>query len=408
LYFGLGVLSTALIMLIVAPIVWRRAVVLTRRRIESSVPLTVDEILVHKDRLRAEHAMTVRRLELSVKQLRRKVATQLAEIGNSGAQMRALGAEKDDLTKRIAALETELGDGAEEVKSAREDMARLAEQLRSAEATIEERGSQLDELGLEIQAISLTSSNRQVDLAAREADIDRLQAEISAMREQRKELERELRDAKTEARAANEVLHAETRKTGEMGKRIDKLMADLSDREELLDRRQREIERLRERAKETKAQTASVAAAPAGEDSVQSGERLKIVELMSPLVGELEDGNYQKAAKKLSKEIKRDREKIQELEKTVHDLQNRIAARGSGARPEANNANALREQINEIAAEMIHITALLEGADSPINEILAKDDGQLNGKRSLADRVKALQKAADKYGERTSGEAPQA
>jgi septal ring factor EnvC (AmiA/AmiB activator) len=408
LYFALGVLCAGLVVMIVAPIIWRRAVILTRKRIEASVPLTVDEILAHKDRLRAEHAMTVRRLEMSVKQLRRKVATQLAEIGNNGAELRALSADKDDKDKSIVKLTAVLERGAAETKEIQDNLDRVAEQLRAAEETIEERGEQLEQLGREVEAISLTSSNRQVDLAAREGDIDRLHSEFAAMREQRKDLEREVRDAKAEARAANEVLQVETRKTADMGKRIDKLMADISDREELLERRAREMDRLKEKLKEAKVQAATeVKAAPQpaaqapekrSHGQMAQNERLKIVELMSPLVGELPpDGDYGKAAKKLSKEIKRDREKIVALERTVQTLQTRMAARNAGLKTDASAAE-LRDQINEIAAEMIHITALLEGEGSPINEILNKDEGTVNGggRRSLADRVRALQKAAEK------------
>ena len=44
LYFALGFLCAAFLAALVAPAVWRRAVMLTRRRIEASVPLTLDEI----------------------------------------------------------------------------------------------------------------------------------------------------------------------------------------------------------------------------------------------------------------------------------------------------------------------------------------------------------------------------
>ena len=62
LVFILGFLSAGLIALIVAPMVWRRAVALTRKRIEASMPLTQAEIQADKDRMRAEFAMATRRL----------------------------------------------------------------------------------------------------------------------------------------------------------------------------------------------------------------------------------------------------------------------------------------------------------------------------------------------------------
>jgi hypothetical protein len=56
-------------------------------------------------------------------------------------------------------------------------------------------------------------------------------------------------------------------------------------------------------------------------------------------------------------------------------------------------ASALREQMNELAAEVVHLTAKLEGPASPIGKALAAPSDANPGKRSLADRVRALQKA---------------
>ncbi|RVD41448.1 hypothetical protein EN746_32090, partial [Mesorhizobium sp. M8A.F.Ca.ET.023.02.2.1] len=59
------------------------------------------------------------------------------------------------------------------------------------------------------------------------------------------------------------------------------------------------------------------------------------------------------------------------------------------------NGAALREQMNELAAEVVHLTAKLEGPDSPIAKALAapQDNRSAGHDRSLADRVRALQKA---------------
>ena len=80
LFFALGFLCAGFLALMVAPAVWRRAVALTRKRVEASVPLTLAEIQADKDRIRAEYAMSTRRLEMSVKALREKAAEQLVEI----------------------------------------------------------------------------------------------------------------------------------------------------------------------------------------------------------------------------------------------------------------------------------------------------------------------------------------
>src|SRR2546428_11674318 len=64
MYFGLGFLAAALIGLIIVPFVLARAVRLTVRRLEAATPLSMAEIQADKDQLRAEFAMSTRRLEM--------------------------------------------------------------------------------------------------------------------------------------------------------------------------------------------------------------------------------------------------------------------------------------------------------------------------------------------------------
>ncbi|MGN6470538.1 MAG: hypothetical protein ACTHLC_13250 [Rhizobiaceae bacterium] len=55
----------------------------------------------------------------------------------------------------------------------------------------------------------------------------------------------------------------------------------------------------------------------------------------------------------------------------------------------------MREQISNLAAEMVALTALIEGPDSPIDKALAEPETALPGAPpSLAERVRALREAA--------------
>ena len=61
--FALGFLAAALLVAMILPAFNRRAQRLIQRRLESQLPLTRQEIFAERDRLRAEFAVTVRRLE---------------------------------------------------------------------------------------------------------------------------------------------------------------------------------------------------------------------------------------------------------------------------------------------------------------------------------------------------------
>lgn len=90
MYFGIGFLSAALIAISIAPLVHARAVRLTRRRLENAMPQSMAEIIADKDLQRAEFAVSTRRLEITMENLREHNATQRAEIGR-----------KDDVINRL-------------------------------------------------------------------------------------------------------------------------------------------------------------------------------------------------------------------------------------------------------------------------------------------------------------------
>src|SRR6185436_182872 len=101
MYFGIGFLVAALIGLVVVPLVHNRAVRLTMRRLEAATPLSMAEIQADKDQLRAEFAMSTRRLELSVEQMKARTTNQLADLGKKSDAINRLKAE---LGEKAAAI----------------------------------------------------------------------------------------------------------------------------------------------------------------------------------------------------------------------------------------------------------------------------------------------------------------
>src|SRR6201988_4157337 len=98
MFFGLGFLAASLIGLIIVPFVHGRAVRLTIRRLEAATPLSMAEIQADKDNLRAEFAMSARRLEISVEQLKAKTTTQLGDIARKTEAINKLKAELAEKT----------------------------------------------------------------------------------------------------------------------------------------------------------------------------------------------------------------------------------------------------------------------------------------------------------------------
>lgn len=108
MYCGIGFLFAALIGLAVFPLVRGRAVRLTMRRLQHAIPLSMTEIQADKDLLRAEFAMSTRRLEMSVDRLKNKTTSELAELAKKGDAINTLKIEQDEKNVEIIALKTQV------------------------------------------------------------------------------------------------------------------------------------------------------------------------------------------------------------------------------------------------------------------------------------------------------------
>src|SRR6187397_114469 len=151
MFFGIGFLFAALIGVVIIPFVQARAVRLTMRRLEAATPLSMAEIQADKDQLRAEFAMSTRRLEMSVEQMKAKSTSQLAELGKKGDAINQLKKELGEKTAAIFALEAR-------------DKA-LRDQLRATEEEVSVKTTAMHEA-------QRTLSDKEADLARLIADLD--------------------------------------------------------------------------------------------------------------------------------------------------------------------------------------------------------------------------------------------
>ena len=115
MYIGIGLLAGCLIAVAVVPLVHERAVRLTARRLEAALPRSIDEVQAGMDLLRADFAMSLRRIEKTNEQLRNKTASQLVELGKRADVINRLKAQRDGLrvellstTAEVAALKKQI------------------------------------------------------------------------------------------------------------------------------------------------------------------------------------------------------------------------------------------------------------------------------------------------------------
>lgn len=363
LFFVLGFLTAGFLVLLIAPAVWRRTVSVTRQRVEAKLPMTPEEIRAGKDSLRAEHAMAVRKVEVQLKAAQEKVLAQAVELSRNREALKLLNSDQVDKGRTVSELEAQGGGLREEVARREEQIKILGGKLAEAERKLDLHAHELEEAGRLFDEASLASSNRQIEIVSRESEMGKLSDDMSALRNQRKEIDRRLSELEADNKAVRDALKSETKRAMDLDKKLERMVATLSDRDDKLERRENELARLREQLKAKSAETAVSAEAPS------PAERERFEGRLTTLV----------------RENKR--------------LKGELLSQASRTDPAAGQDAVLREQMHELAAEVVALTARLEGANSPIAKALdGAGDVAPGAERaaviSLADRVRALQKSA--------------
>jgi chromosome segregation ATPase len=171
MYLAIGFLVSMLFGLMIVPLVHNRAVRLTTR-------LSMAEIQADKDQLRAEFAMSARRLEMNVDQLKNKTTSQLAELGKKSDAINRMKLELGEKNATIFSLEAREKAVKEQLRATEEEFAAKTEGLRLAEQNLTDKQSELAKINSELSDRSMMAESRQVELVAVRAQIDELKNRV--------------------------------------------------------------------------------------------------------------------------------------------------------------------------------------------------------------------------------------
>jgi chromosome segregation ATPase len=409
MYGGLGFLVASLLALVTMPLIHARAVRLTIRRLEAATPLSMAEIQADKDQLRAEFAMSTRRLEISVEQLKSKTTSQLAELGKKTDAINRLKRELGEQTTTIFALEARDKALKEQLHATEDELAAKTNALYEAERALADKQSQLSRLTSEISGRGVLSGSQQVEVLSLRTQVENLKSKITELEREVREAEKRLAQEQRDAAAAAAELAAERGEVVRLGERIAQL-------EHQLAAQVAEAESLGERVAHLEARLAEEAERAAERERERDRLRLELAAVRQAEAGlrqELAaaDGRHSVATDALMAEkvlvesqLDRAREERAKFQQELATMTRNAEAAWAAERVE--NA-VLRERINDVAAEVVRLTSVLEGPNSPIESILAQDAApqQINGapatgeaeaKGSLADRIRALQTRASR------------
>jgi hypothetical protein len=234
LMFGaLGFFLGCLLALMLAPPLWNRAVKLTTRRLEATMPMSLADIQADKDQQRAEFAIQLRKVEVALDKSKEKAARELIEANKRRVEIQVLNTELTgvkgqlqenenanrvlqqtikrrlpDLDSRLKAAKKALAELEQVNAELRTTVASQGEALKTARTTLHNQRSDIDRLRATLESGSAAAMRGSSKSDGRFlAESQRLSAELSRTQD---ELER----AKTSAQE-NALLRRELTRLAE-------------------------------------------------------------------------------------------------------------------------------------------------------------------------------------------------
>jgi len=420
MYLAIGFLVSMLFGLMIVPLVHNRAVRLTTRRLEAATPLSMAEIQADKDQLRAEFAMSARRLEMSVEQLKNRTTSQLADLGKKTDMINRMKIELGEKNATIFSLEAREKAVKEQLRATEEEFSTKTEALRLAEGALTDKQGELSKLNTELNDRSLVADSRQVELVAVRTQIEQLKNRVG-------DAEKEFTATQTRLTQERRDSDIATRDLTDARGRVENLSQRVTDLDRQLIVQVKEAEMLGNRVNELEDKLAAQGKLLAERDFENSQLRQanetseRAMKQLRDEIGAINSGQWPaleklKAEKAgLEEQLRVTRDERGKLQRDINAIQHQAESNWATERME--NA-LLRERINDIAAEVAKLAMQLEGPHSAIDAILGSepaaarspakaangaagangvasaDEPQTGG--TLAERIRALQAHASR------------
>ncbi len=414
MYMGIGFLVAGLLVIGAIPLVHARAVRLTMKRLEAMTPMSMAEIQADKDQLRAEFAMSTRRLEMSVEQMKAKTTRQLAEIGKKTDAIGRLKFELGEKTAALLELEDKHAPLTEDLNKIREQLVAKTRALEETERVVAETQSELAKISGDLNDSTLSGDSQRIDMVTLHAQVDMFKEQVAGYENNIIDLRGQLAQTNSELETTTQNLAEERAKAETFTTHIDKLerllVAQTTEGEILTRRVQELMVRLEEQGRflaEHEYSAEQLRDAAKAAQKTESDVRTELAEAEERRRQTAEALRAERVA--LEEQLRHSIEERGKLEREIAKMKREAETTWANERME--NA-VLRERLNDVAAEVARLTSALEGPNSPIETILASEashagahgsgerpfaasgrNGQ-SAKGSLADRIRALQSRA--------------
>ncbi|MGA0563543.1 hypothetical protein ACO2RV_13950 [Ancylobacter sp. VNQ12] len=396
MYCAIGFLTATLLALLTLPAVWRRAVRLTRKRIENALPVSMAEIQADKDEQRAEFAVAIRRLEMDVRQLQERTSDQWGQIARQAEELRARQAKLDDTTARLAALEAAHAELTAHDREVTDDLAIRSRDLAETQAALATTRAELAATARTLEQTSAREEELKVEHIALTTLRDTLKDRITDLDRHLGATNAHLATERETLRVTAESLSIEVSKNRELRDLIAEAERELSTVSAEAATLRAELAALHLRADSLEDRTRK---AEARRDAVEQEAARVTTEAIA--ARETAESNARQA-NDLARMVQAEKVMLEGALAQARDDRALLQARLDTPTPTAaatpddpNEAALLRERISDIAAEVASLTAALEGPGSTVDALLAASATPRNGgPPTLADRIRALREKA--------------
>ena len=210
LMFGaLGFFLGCLLALMLAPPLWNRAVKLTTRKLEATMPMSLNDIQADKDQLRAEFAIELGKVEVALEKAKEKATRELIEANKRRVEIAVLNTDLatvkgqlqenenanrvlqqtikrrlPDLDTRLKAAKKALAELEQVNGELRATVASQSDALKTARTTLHNQRSDIERLRMALEAGGGGGMRGGKADARTLADSQRLTAELSKVQEQ--------------------------------------------------------------------------------------------------------------------------------------------------------------------------------------------------------------------------------
>ena len=178
LMFGaLGFFLGCLLALVLAPPLWNRAVRLTTRRLEATMPMTLNDIKADKDQLRAEYAIELRKVEVALDKAKEKAARELIEANKRRVEIAVLNTD-------LASTKSQLQENENANRVLQQTIKRrlpdLDTRLKAARTALADLESVNAELRTTVESQSDALKTARMTMHNQRADIERLRTALES------------------------------------------------------------------------------------------------------------------------------------------------------------------------------------------------------------------------------------